>query len=173
MTFNIATKAGDKSANFQLNGNESEKEQAIKRWTEWWHNYKNQYSDISKFLDTYAESLSKSDNQAIESLRSSDYIQLIDGKIIDQSIHSNRENILSNCTRDMITSLENIKKVEYQIKSEIFKIERDNIIVSCEDKFLLDSGEYKKIFTSNTKRILVKDGESYKIIQEYLSMWSN
>ena len=171
LTFIRTDKGGDKSAYFHLNRSESEKAETIKQWAEWWHNYEIQLSDISKFLDTYAALLSKSNTQSIESFRSSDYIQLINGTIIDQSIQNNKENILSNCTKDLINSLEYREKVEYQIKCENLKIERDNIIISCEDKLLLDSGENKRIFTSNIRRILVKKGESYKIIQEDLPMW--
>jgi len=173
LTFIVATKGGDKSANFELNGSESEKEKTIKQWTEWWHNYEIQFSNISKFIDAFALSLSKSDTQAIESFRSSDYIQLIDGKIIDPSTQNNKDSILSNCTSVLINSLENRKKVEYQIKCKNIKTERNNIIVFCEDKLLLEFDEYKRFFKSNTKRILVKDEKSYKIVQEDLSMWSD
>lgn len=173
LTFIVATKGGDKSVNFELNGNESEKEKTIKQWTEWWHNYEIQFSNISKFIDAFALSLSKSDTQAIESFRSSDYIQLIDGKIIDPSTQNNKDSILSNCTSILINSLENRKKVEYQIKCKNIKTERNNVIVFCEDKLLLEFDEYKRIFKSNTKRILVKDEKSYKIVQEDLSMWAD
>jgi hypothetical protein len=173
LTFSRVTKGGDKSPNFQINGSKSEKEKTIKKWNEWWHEYESMFIDVSKFMDIYAISLTKGDKQAIQYSRSTDYIQIIDGRIIDQTISTNEENILSNCTKDLINSLEYRKKVEYQIKCKSLKIESDNIIVSCEDKLLLDSGEYKRIFSSQTKRILVKNKDSYQIRQEDLSMWTN
>ncbi len=173
LTFNMVTKGGDKSANFQFNGSESEKEKNIKKWKEWWHEYESMLVDVSKFMGTYAASLTRGDKQAIQESRYIDYIQRIEGRIIDQSIPNNKENILSNCTKDLIDSLEYRKNVEYQIKCNNLKIERDNIIVSCEDKLLLDSGEYRRLYSNQIKRILVKNNDSYQIRQEDLSMWTD
>jgi hypothetical protein len=171
LTFDTTSKAGDKSANFKFEGNQSEKEKTINEWKIWWRQYSTILIDIPRFLNTYATYMKNEDTKSIQELRGADYTQRIDERVLDDLIPKNKENILLNYTKALAESYQQTKSKDYRIHCTDIKIDQDHIIVFAEDIVTLDFDGYRRRFTSDTKRILVKNRESYKIIQENLSMW--